>query len=664
MFPGEPEIRFTIRGKNDIYDPRTGTTGYSNNWALCVADVITDAAFGLGDTSGVNQAQLIAAANVCDEQVALAAGTESRYTLNWHYDTSLAPGDAIDQMMAAAAGRVSRVGGEWFIWPAYWQGPSFSFDESALADKIQWSPTRGFSDLFNRVTGTYIASNYPYNTAGNLYDSNGWYDGTTANTFPFAFQPTNYPMYAVDVLHGYAADQFLTEDGGVLLPKEITQSAVLSIAQAQRVAKINLLRNRQQGTGSFPMSLSAWQMIPTSVMQFTFPENGWTNKLLEVSALTFKVEESNDEDQSSKVYVQASVQECDPSCYEWSTTEELSVYDVPSSPQQAPTVPVAPTNMVVTSTAGTAITGADGIVTPRAEITWDAPLDIRVTQIQVQYQASGAATWIDSGLVDVGIFQAFVSGVIGGSVYNFRIRSLRANGAASDWVEVDGITIYLSSSTLAATQVTGLAPSATINALDASNISSGTLSMARLPGGVGSVSSVAISVPSILTITGSPITSSGTIALGLATQPANAVLAGPSSGASAQPTFRTLVSADLPAAIAPSTVSAGTYAGTGSATVAPGASAQVGSGATASVSGSGFSGDITLTTGTGTLAAGAICTLTFPTSFASAPHGICALNGAGGVELSWSTSTIQILISSLTALAPSITYLLSYFMAG
>lgn len=62
----------------------------------------------------------------------------------------------------------------------------------------------------------------------------------------------------------------------------------------------------------------------------------------------------------------------------------------------------------------------------------------------------------------------------------------------------------------------------------------------------GTVSSVAVSVPSILSVSGSPITSAGTIAISLATESANTSLAGPASGSAAIPTFRALVGGDLP----------------------------------------------------------------------------------------------------------------------
>ena len=173
LFPAPPEIRFTVRGKNDIYDPRTCTRGFTNNWALIAADVLTDSVFGLGDDS-VNQAQLIAAANVCDEQVqvaALSATTptyESRYCTDWHTDTSTGPGDVLAAMMPGAAGRISRIGGEWYVWPAYWQGPTAFVDENSLTAAPQWKPYRSIRDLFNRVRGTYCAPNYPYSVAGDL----------------------------------------------------------------------------------------------------------------------------------------------------------------------------------------------------------------------------------------------------------------------------------------------------------------------------------------------------------------------------------------------------------------------------------------------------------------------------------------------------------------
>ena len=60
------------------------------------------------------------------------------------------------------------------------------------------------------------------------------------------------------------------------------------------------------------------------------------------------------------------------------------------------------------------------------------------------------------------------------------------------------------------------------------------------------LSKISLTAPSILTVDGSPVYNVGTLSLTLATQSANLIFAGPSTGAAATPTFRSLVTADLP----------------------------------------------------------------------------------------------------------------------
>lgn len=65
-------------------------------------------------------------------------------------------------------------------------------------------------------------------------------------------------------------------------------------------------------------------------------------------------------------------------------------------------------------------------------------------------------------------------------------------------------------------------------------------------GGSGTVTSVGLSAPSIFTVSVSPVTTSGTLTFVLATETANKVFAGPTTGSAAAPTFRSLVAADVP----------------------------------------------------------------------------------------------------------------------
>lgn len=64
------------------------------------------------------------------------------------------------------------------------------------------------------------------------------------------------------------------------------------------------------------------------------------------------------------------------------------------------------------------------------------------------------------------------------------------------------------------------------------------------------VTSVGLSLPAIITVSGSPVTTTGTLTGTLATQTANTVWAGPTTGAAAAPTFRPMVTADMPSSVA------------------------------------------------------------------------------------------------------------------
>jgi hypothetical protein len=79
------------------------------------------------------------------------------------------------------------------------------------------------------------------------------------------------------------------------------------------------------------------------------------------------------------------------------------------------------------------------------------------------------------------------------------------------------------------------------------------LNQPYIPGsgvGTGTVTSVALTMPTGFTVAGSPIAVSGILAVTENTQTANLVKAGPSSGGAAIPTYRALVAADLPAGVA------------------------------------------------------------------------------------------------------------------
>jgi hypothetical protein len=467
IFSAPPEIRITVSGK-PIFDYRTSLISYSANPALQYADVVTDKVFGLGDS--VNAAQTIAAANACDEQImTVAVGLETQFQNHIHYDTSTAPGDAISLIMPSMGGRQSRIAGEFYVWPAYWQGSSYSFDQSAFTADVKWEPYRSQRDLFNKVSGVYTATSSPWNVAGSLFDSNGWYYSESELTvqYPFAWQPTNYPVYACDVTHGYVSDALLAADRGIVLPNELSLRGVISMTQAQRLAKIHLLRNRQQGTGEARMSLAAWQMIPTSVMEFTCPELSWVSKLFEIDKIQFTAEPGRDEageESAPQLGVTIAFQETDPSVYEWNLSDEQTIYSVEATPGGMLGAVAPPTGLTIVNDT-TAASGmlSDGTTIAQVVVNFTPPADSLVNlagSIQVQYQmlSTGGTTTVPSVLLATPLVigsltltqaTAFIdAGSTNGNATYFllpamaantqaiivQVRSVRSNGATGAWV--------------------------------------------------------------------------------------------------------------------------------------------------------------------------------------------------------------------------------------
>lgn len=75
-FPnGVPNITFDVIGNDQVYDWRSASRGFTDNAALCLADYLSNATYGLGAdvTAEFSSADAIEAANTCDEIVALTA---------------------------------------------------------------------------------------------------------------------------------------------------------------------------------------------------------------------------------------------------------------------------------------------------------------------------------------------------------------------------------------------------------------------------------------------------------------------------------------------------------------------------------------------------------------------------------------------------------------
>ena len=308
---------------------------------------------------------------------------------------------------------------------------------------FQWKAKLSIRDLYNGVKGTYICR------------ENNW-------------QTSDIPPYAQDALHGYtngpaqySYDANLGADGGDRRWFDTQLPFTVSSSMAQRLAKIELLRRRHQGAGTFAFNLWGYQMTVLDILQFTLPVLNWNSKLLEISAHRLTLGKQNvGGSEVTLLGTEIDVQETDPSVYEWSVTEELTPQGFQQAALPTVTTPVAPVTPTLTSSIATTAVGADGVARSRILVGWATPEDGYVTNgghIEVQYQPTGAPGWTGLAKVDPSATQTYIDGVNDGTAYNVQIRSVNAAGVPSGWIPgASSVTAANTHSQIQATSILGL----------------------------------------------------------------------------------------------------------------------------------------------------------------------------------------------------------------
>jgi hypothetical protein len=437
---GLPQMSFVVSGKNDIYDPRLGDVSnpaahvFTTNAALVIADYLTNKTWGYGLSYGtdVPLAQLIAAANVADEDIPLAAGgTEKRYTINMTFNLSRGRGEVLQDMLAACAGRITIQSGQYVIVPGAWAGPSISLTQANLIGPVEYKPIMAIRDVCNGVKGTYTSP------------VTNW-------------QSADIPPYAEDVLHRYASDRWLAADGGVRLWRDVSFPATTSAATAQRLAKIELERTRREGRLTLHCDMSAYPAVALDVAEFSYPRYGWTNKTFEVLSSTL-VLQTDPNGGAPRLGVDLELAETDSTVYDWSTTEELTPADTASPAIANGNILTGPQFLELESGPSTSYVGADGVALPRILAAWLAAPDATIQSggyVQVEYQKVGDVLWTPVGTVTGVQTQCYISGVISGSQYNVQVQGFTATGIGSGWAQAGPITVSATSTSIVASSVT------------------------------------------------------------------------------------------------------------------------------------------------------------------------------------------------------------------
>jgi hypothetical protein len=389
---GIPLFSAVIKGKK-VFDPRTSTTAYSANAALCIRDYLVSE-YGMNDAGSIDDTVFSTAANVCDEDVDLAtAGVQPRYEMNGVISAALAPGDILQSMMTSCAGTLFWGQGKWQLRPGYYTAPVKDFGLGDLRGPISLSTRTSRRDNFNIVRGKFNNAKARYITQ-------------------------DYPELK--------SAAFIAEDNGLENALDLELPLTTDPAMVQRLAKLTLFRGREQMTFSADFSVAAFDVQVGDIISLTNSRYGWVEKEFEVLGWRFFASED-----AGDLRVKLDLRETSEAAFDWNAEESQIISNNTVLPNAFRPVPF-----------GLDLTSEVRIINEHltnvifASVTSSEPFNIE--RVEVQFKKSSDTTWNIAGVGDVGVYEILDTE---DATYDVRARTYSVLGVRSAFETQTGFVV-------------------------------------------------------------------------------------------------------------------------------------------------------------------------------------------------------------------------------
>ena len=395
-FPqGVPNISAVIKGKK-LFDPRTNSTSWSQNPALVMRDYLTNDYYGLGaPAADMNAASFIAAANVCDTQISLSeGGTHNKYHCDGVLDTANTIKSNIEALTASMGGRIAYLGGEYYVQAARYVAPSITIDESMMIGPIKVQTKQSRRSLYNGVKGVFLSEEENYT----LCD----YPAKTSSTYE-------------------------AQDGDPVF-LDMPLPFVTNNVRAQRLAKIALLKSRQQVVVTVPLNLSGLRFKAGDFIAITNSRLNYTAKAFEVIGYDLSINQDN------TISVNLQAIETQQAVYDWTTNTDQDVFNSPTGPSLSDGTTVdPPTSLSLTETTQLQ---PDGSIIPALQVSWTLSVDafIEFYEVEVVEVLNGVEQTAQTiyNTVKGDVNSILVIGVRAGAVtYKVTVRAVNTIGVKS-----------------------------------------------------------------------------------------------------------------------------------------------------------------------------------------------------------------------------------------
>ncbi len=396
-----------IKAADDIYDPRDGSTGWSDNQALVLLWYFTHPD-GRGRALADADLDIFkAAADTCDEAVALkAGGTEKRYRAWGQFSLDDDPNDVIRLMLAnmdaspyfTSAGKFAIQIGDIAVTAA----TTFT-ERHVLTSEFQAGPRA--LERYNRVVPVLISEDHN-------------------------FQEITAPAYedAADVA-AHGAKTFRLE-----LPFCPSQT------QGQRLAKKKLRRLNPDEQGTIRLNMAGLFARPGSAIQLGYA-NAETNADLRVSSRELTAD---------GLGVTLEVATIASDYGDWDeTVDEKDLLALPLITGSGSLI-AAPSSVDAVNVEINLNQATPGAA---LKITWTSPADSTI-DAEVEVSVDGVGSWFGRQTVEADQAEVTTALLEDGVTYDSRVRFVGPSGGVTAWVVKQDVTVGASSAAITAPTIT------------------------------------------------------------------------------------------------------------------------------------------------------------------------------------------------------------------
>ena len=384
---GIPSFSAVVKGKK-VYDPRTSTTGWSANAALCIRDYLVNE-YGLNTlASSIDDTYFSTAANDCD--TSSGSGESNKFEINGVITTSANIRTNLQDMVGACVGNLYYSAGQFKLVAGVYSPSVKTLTLDDLRSEISLNTRTSRRDNFNSVQGTFIWGGVDDGT-----DSGGdW----TEFDYPAITSPT-----------------FVTEDNEYDNPLQLDLPLTTGSATAQRIAKQTLFRAREQMSFSAEFGMSAFDLQIGDTVSLTLDRYGWDEKEFEVVNWGFKADQD-----AGDLRVTLGLRETSSAAFDWNAEEQSIIGNNSNLPDAGAGLAI---NNLTASGGGR--TQSDGTFVSSAILSWDAVDNAFVSHYEVEWKPTADSSYSSTTTVGNNIE---LSPIIDAVEYTFRVRAITVLG--------------------------------------------------------------------------------------------------------------------------------------------------------------------------------------------------------------------------------------------